>query len=155
MLYKGLKVGKMVSEKVIRAMKNMYSEKYNELRRNEIEKVLGEEEADRLLRKRKREMLSPEEQKRLDKELLEAVKKGEYKKVEELIKRGANVNEKDNDGWTALMHAASRGHKEIVELLIKNGANVNEKGYNGRTALDYAKTDEIKEILKREMEKKK
>ncbi len=105
----------MVSEKVIRAMKNMYPEKYNELLRNGIEKVLGEEEADRLIRKRRREMLSPEEQKRLDKKLLEAVKNGEYKKVEELIKRGANVNEKDYEGKTALDRAVTYEIKEILK----------------------------------------
>jgi ankyrin repeat protein len=39
-----------------------------------------------------------------------------------LIKAGADVNAKDQDGITALMGAAEQGHAEIVNLLKRFGA---------------------------------
>jgi len=39
-----------------------------------------------------------------------------------LLAAGANVNAKDNDGWTALMYAAEMGRTEIVNLLKAAGA---------------------------------
>ena len=52
-----------------------------------------------------------------------------------LIKNGADVNAKNNDGNIALISASNRRHLEIVKLLIKNGADVNAKDNDGMTAL--------------------
>jgi rhomboid protease GluP len=52
-----------------------------------------------------------------DKKLLKAAKRGETEKVKALIDAGADVNAKDEDGYSALMMAASEGHTEIVEIL--------------------------------------
>ncbi|UCE71194.1 MAG: ankyrin repeat domain-containing protein, partial [Nitrospiraceae bacterium] len=60
---------------------------------------------------------------------------GLTEKVNSLIKDGANVNEKDKSGETALMAAALMGNTEIVIRLLEHGADVNAKDMNGETAL--------------------
>ena len=40
-----------------------------------------------------------------------------------LLKNGANVNAKMNNGWTPLSFAKVKGLARMVELLVANGAN--------------------------------
>ena len=54
------------------------------------------------------------------------------------IERGANVNAKSKDGYTALIYAAFAGHAKIVEELVKSGAAVNAVNEYGANALIYA-----------------
>ncbi len=66
----------------------------------------------------------------LNEDLFEAVKKGDKKKVVELIKKGADVNAKIkapsySEGWTPLHFAAQWGDMEIIRLLISKKADVN------------------------------
>ena len=58
-----------------------------------------------------------------------------------LVKAGANVEAKDNNGWTPLIIASAKGHLDTVTYLVKEcGANVEAKGYyDGNTALALAK----------------
>ncbi|EAY10973.1 ankyrin repeat protein, putative [Trichomonas vaginalis G3] len=58
--------------------------------------------------------------------------------LEYFLSHGANINEKDENGRTALHIAAIYNSKETAELLISHGANINEKDENGRTALHIA-----------------
>ena len=73
-----------------------------------------------------------------NKQLLEAVKIGDIERTENLIKHGADVNAKDNIGWTALHWVASKGNLEIVAALVKAGAEVNVTNKYGLTALQLA-----------------
>ena len=57
-----------------------------------------------------------------------------------LVKAGANVEAKDNDGYTPLIIASAKGHLDTVTYLVKEcGANVEAKAYDGNTALALAK----------------
>jgi ankyrin repeat protein len=61
--------------------------------------------------------------------------------TEILIQNGAKVNEKDNEGMTALMHSSKLPNTrsaETARILIDAGASVDEKDAHGRTALMYA-----------------
>ncbi len=76
-----------------------------------------------------------------NKRLISAALEGRTTRVITLIKRGADVNAKEEDGWTALMHTAYEGHTETVTALIENGADVNAKDNIGRTALRVAASE--------------
>ena len=52
--------------------------------------------------------------------------------------KGADVNQKIDEGHTPLYLAAQIDNKKIAELLIKEGANVNSIDNMGFTPLDYA-----------------
>ncbi len=58
--------------------------------------------------------------------------------VKFLISKGADVNDRNDNGATPLMLAAMRGNKESVELLAAKGADVNVKANKGETALHLA-----------------
>ena len=79
----------------------------------------------------------------------EAVLFGNIEAVKQHLAAGTDVNERDEDGDTPLLHAALFGHKEIVELLIGKGADVNAKTKDTRaTPLDFA-NDEITDLLRK------
>ena len=55
--------------------------------------------------------------------------------VEEL---GADVNARDNDGYTPLHHAAARGDNEVILYLVSKGADVKAVARTGQTTADMA-----------------
>jgi tetratricopeptide (TPR) repeat protein len=68
--------------------------------------------------------------------LQNAIHKGDIKKVQELLDKGADINE-----WkygTPLMMAASEGRIEIATLLVARGADINVQSKNGWCALGFA-----------------
>jgi len=84
--------------------------------------------------------------------LIEASTSGVTEKVKSVLAEGADVNVRDQDGWTALMHASWHGHSEVVGLLLNKGADVNAKASNGGTALMYASSNrhsKVAELLER------
>jgi ankyrin repeat protein len=81
------------------------------------------------------------------KDIWEAAKQGDIEAVKQFIDEGADVNAKDKNSATPLLHAASRGRKEIAELLISKGVDVNAKRNDGVTPLHWADNKEIAELL--------
>lgn len=71
--------------------------------------------------------------------LHEAARNGDMAKVEALLAQGANVNDKDSNGETALNWAIANSEKsDIVELLLARGADVKNKAQHGETPLHGA-----------------
>ncbi|EAY11159.1 hypothetical protein TVAG_498530 [Trichomonas vaginalis G3] len=64
---------------------------------------------------------------------------------EYFISQGANINEENYEGKTALFYASEKNSKEMAELLLSHGANVNAKKMGKWTALHYALENNSKE----------
>lgn len=70
--------------------------------------------------------------------LMWATKRNYPEVVAILMAGGANVNEVDRDGNTALHWAAKRGYEDMVKFLIAKGADVEASNQEGDTALSCA-----------------
>ncbi len=55
-----------------------------------------------------------------------------------ILKAGADINARDVDGYTALMHACRNGQIDIVKFLISSGADPTIRDSNGNTAAEIA-----------------
>lgn len=73
-----------------------------------------------------------------------AARNGFIDKIQELLDHGADINAKDDYGFTALTKAAWHGYTEVVKLLLEKGADINAKD----TALIKAVPSWHKEIVK-------
>jgi len=51
---------------------------------------------------------------------------------------GADVNQRDHEGNTAIHHAAARGDTEMIEYLVSKGADVKAVNREGQTTVDMA-----------------
>lgn len=84
--------------------------------------------------------LSPERQ-ALAEALFAAVEKGDAEKVENLIKKGAPLNIKNDRGQTLLSIAAWKGHLKVVHVLLntlEGHTTVNQASQDGSTPLFMA-----------------
>ncbi|XP_035986447.1 kinase D-interacting substrate of 220 kDa B isoform X3 [Fundulus heteroclitus] len=70
--------------------------------------------------------------------LMLAAEQGSLEIVQELIRRGANVNLDDVDCWSALISAAKEGHLDVVKELLENSAYIEHRDMGGWTALMWA-----------------
>ncbi|XP_061086487.1 kinase D-interacting substrate of 220 kDa B-like isoform X2 [Conger conger] len=70
--------------------------------------------------------------------LMLAAEQGSLEIVQELIKRGANINLDDVDCWTALISATREGHVEVVKELLASNANLEHRDMGGWSALMWA-----------------
>lgn len=58
-----------------------------------------------------------------------------------------DINEKDDNNWTILMHASFYGYIDIVEMLFDIGANLNQRSKSGDTALQLAISQGHKNVI--------
>jgi len=65
-----------------------------------------------------------------------------------LIDNGADVNIRNEEGYTPLHWAAGEGQKELVVILIIHGADVNAHNKRGWTPLRWAEAQRQKEIAR-------
>ncbi len=88
----------------------------------------------------------------LDRDLIEAIKKGHAAIVQAFLAKGASANARDARGGSALHWAAGRGKLDVVELLLAEGADAGARDGAGRMALDVAECrskSEIADLLRR------
>jgi ankyrin repeat protein len=86
--------------------------------------------------------------------LIEASFNGAKDIVAFLLGKGIDINQKDEDGRTALMEASFYGHAEIVKMLLeKQNIDINQIDEDGKTALMWASEGGHKEIVKMLLEK--
>ena len=52
-----------------------------------------------------------------------------------LANGGGNMTDRDNNGWTVMMHAAYSGSIEAMRLLLANGGNMTDKRDDGYTVM--------------------
>src|SRR6185503_551080 len=68
--------------------------------------------------------------------LIAAAARGDLEVVNVLVQRGADVNVKDDKGYTALLHALAARYDQVSDVLVKQpNLDPNARGLNGATAL--------------------
>ncbi|XP_071720324.1 protein VAPYRIN-LIKE-like [Rutidosis leptorrhynchoides] len=65
-------------------------------------------------------------------------RKGDVEEMRKCLREGANVNGKDQNGWTPLHRSAFKGHMDCVKVLLSYGARVDLVDGCGYTALHRA-----------------
>lgn len=70
--------------------------------------------------------------------LIEAAKAGDIEHIKALIDSGAELEQRDDYGWTALNWAAGKGYTGIIQKLVDAGADIANTGRDNRTAYRIA-----------------
>ncbi len=72
-------------------------------------------------------------------ELIKAAKIGDANEVNRLLSKGADINFKDEGGYTPLIEAVINEKESVVKLLLEKGANPNSRSYEeDSSVLSYA-----------------
>ena len=75
----------------------------------------------------------------LNEALLQAAIHGKVGEVKKLLGQGADVNTKNNDGWTPLIYSAKHGYTAVVKELLKAKASLDDKTKRqGYSALSFS-----------------
>lgn len=83
------------------------------------------------------------------------IKLGYVDLVEEMIKRGIDINKVDKgriDGTTPLERAVTNHHPEIASVLVENGAQFDKAAYKGITPLHLAAREGYTDVVKKMVE---
>ena len=83
-----------------------------------------------------------------------AAEAGDVNGLRAALKTGADVNARDSNSWTALMHAVAKGYPLLVEPLLEAGASPDVRAPDGATALFMAADEGHTEIIVLLMEAK-
>jgi ankyrin repeat protein len=76
-----------------------------------------------------------------DRSLIKAIENDDLVAIESLIAQGANIELRDEDGWTPVMLAAIYERHDSLALLVSRGADVEARDFEGWTALMAAASD--------------
>lgn len=67
--------------------------------------------------------------------------------IDLLLSKGADIDQRDDRGRSALMIAAERGHADVVRHLMATGADPLAKDQDGKRAVDLAGNDQVRHLL--------
>ncbi|SFT23981.1 ankyrin repeat domain-containing protein [Paenibacillus sp. BC26] len=84
----------------------------------------------------------------MSKELIAAAERGDVEKVARFLNEGANINEQDARGRTAIMAATHANKPDVVRLLIEAGADINVQDNMRDNPFLYAGAEGRLDILK-------
>ncbi len=73
----------------------------------------------------------------IDRVLMTAVKKSNYKKVEEMLDKDAAINYRDSNNLVPLAYALENDDRKMFDILISKGANPDIKILNNSSLLIY------------------
>lgn len=76
-----------------------------------------------------------------------AAVRGDIRAIDILLQAGAEINARNEDGYTALHHAVSQRHLPAVQRLVEFGASLDAVSDDGFTPLQEAKMHKYDEIL--------
>ncbi|KAL2147044.1 hypothetical protein VTI28DRAFT_926 [Corynascus sepedonium] len=80
-------------------------------------------------------------------DFLQACRRGDLKRCQELISAGVNINAKDQFDYTPLVIASLCGHFELVQLLLESGALADPDSFERERAVYNALNNKIRNLL--------
>ena len=90
----------------------------------------------------------------INQKLVKAVKRGDAKRVSDLIEKGADVNTRNSYGQTPLHVAVHLRHPEpMARILVDAGADIEAKDNSGMTAWEEIKEERLKKEEEKELKK--